>query len=51
VAGLEQIRPSSSLVFFSTLLAGELAGRLRLVASLDISIDKHLDSKIHEENE
>ena len=45
VAGLAQIRHSSSLVFFSSLLTGELAGHLKLVALLTISIDEHLNSK------
>ena len=45
MADLEQIWHSSHLVFFSSSLAGELAGRLSLVNSLPIPIDKYLDSK------
>jgi len=38
VAGSEQIKHSSSFDFFPSLLAGELAGRLELNASLAMSI-------------
>ena len=46
-AGFEQIRHSSPLDFFSSLLAGELAGRLSFIVSFSVPIIEHLDLYEH----